>query len=144
MSEDGQELNVRNYKLFYFFILITYKFKWLWNNTSFSLWFEGFLSGSSLLLVPLFSNCISLFDLSPLCLLPFACRVTCYVATLHQCHCCCCCYWHADYRKSELWQPKKRGRRTCQWMSAKGRSVQTTVRLTPAPTQVMVGLASGV
>lgn len=81
----------------------------------------------------------------PLSLLPFACHVTCCIVTLHQCHCyCCCCHWRTDYRKSELWQPKKRGRRTSQWMSSKGRSIQTTVRLTAASTQVTVGIATGV
>ncbi|KAJ9578323.1 hypothetical protein L9F63_005441, partial [Diploptera punctata] len=45
-----------------------------------------------------------------------------------------------DYRKSELWQPKKRSRRTSQWMSAQGCSVKTAVWITPTPTQIMVGI----
>jgi len=111
-------------------------------QTSFPLWVR--VSYLVFLCHRVFWLCLSLKWLR-FSLLSFACHVTCCIATLHQCHCyCCCCHWRTDYRKSELWQPKKRGRRTSQWMSSKGRSIQTTVRLTAASTQVTVGIATGV
>lgn len=111
-------------------------------TTSFPLWVR--VSYLVFLCHRVFWLCLSLNWLR-FSLLSFACHVTCCIATLHQCHCyCCCCHWRTDYRKSELWQPKKRGRRTSQWMSSKGRSIQTTVRLTAASTQVTVGIATGV
>ena len=111
-------------------------------TTSFPLWVR--VSYLVFLCHRVFWLCLSLNWLR-FSLLSFACHVTCCIATLHQWHCyCCCCHWRTDYRKSELWQPKKRGRRTSQWMSSKGRSIQTTVWLTAASTQVTVGLATGV